>query len=80
MNAGKLLNVFDKGVAMLVAAREAREYEDCGTGVSAESFKRGGHLMTISLNDLTVKELDAKHWSNTLDSGTHWQTFLVEVG
>ena len=59
MNAGKLLNVFDKGVAMLVAAREAREYEDCGTGVSAESFKRGGHLMTISLNDLTVKELHA---------------------
>jgi hypothetical protein len=34
----ELLNVFDDGVTMFIATREAREYEDGGTGVSPESF------------------------------------------
>ena len=35
--ARKLLYVFHEGVAVLVASREAREYEDGGTSVSPQS-------------------------------------------
>jgi hypothetical protein len=36
--AGELLDVFYEGVAMLISAREARKYENGGTGVPPESF------------------------------------------
>jgi hypothetical protein len=55
----ELLDVLDEGVTMLVATREAGEYEYGGASISAESFKRIGHRMTIPISDLSVKVLEA---------------------
>ena len=37
--ASKLFNVLDEGVAVLISPREARKYEDGGSGISPESFE-----------------------------------------
>jgi len=58
--AGKILDVFHEGVAVLVASRQAGEYEDGGTGVSPKPFNGIGHRLTIPISDLFVKELEAK--------------------
>jgi hypothetical protein len=58
MDTRKLLNVFHKGVAVLVTACEAGEHENCSAGVSSKSFKRIGHPVTISISDVAVKEVD----------------------
>jgi hypothetical protein len=61
MNSRELLDVFYEGVAMFLTARKAGQYEDGGAGVSPEPrqrFRGLGHQVTISISDVSVKELE----------------------